>query len=115
MYSEKAINTLNVLISGGLEQGITDDLVKHLRVGHAQYIRQETWLLLADFLESGCKRPPHRPATGKSREIRNRDHTIRQEYRRLREAGETQKVAYGLLAEKYRCGEKSIHTINTHN
>lgn len=114
MYSEKAIKTLNALLAGGLERGITTELVKHLRGGHAPYITQETWLLLADFLAAGCKRPGHRPPTGKSDKIMIRNHTIRQEYRQLTVGGVAQKIAYGELATKYKLGEGTIHSIITH-
>lgn len=113
MYSEKAIQMLNVLIAGGLKQGITAELVKHLRGGHAPYISQETWLILADFLDSGCKRPPHRPATSMSEDIAHRNRGIKSEYRQLRQKGESQKIAYGNLAEKYKISEGSIHHIIT--
>lgn len=114
MYSEKAIKSLNALLAGDIERGITTEMVKHLRGGHAPYIMQETWLVLANFLEGGCKQLPNRPPTGESREIRNRNLTIKQEYRQIMAQGETQKHAYDILAKKYGLGEKSIHTIITH-
>lgn len=113
MHSDKAIQTLNTLLSGQLEHGITTDLVRHIRGGHAPYINQKTWLILAAFLEAGCTRPANRPPAGKSDEIRIRNHTIKQEYRQLRGQGISQKKAYGILADKYKRGERTIHGIIT--
>lgn len=105
MYTEKAIQSLNALIGGELKLGITESLVKNLRCGHAQYISQSTWDILARFLASGSKRPANRPATGKSDHIRRRNNDIKEEYLQLTEKsidGHVSPMEAGkILAEKH--------------
>lgn len=115
MYTERAIQTLNILISEELKLGITDSLVKNLRCEHAQYISQSTWLILARFLASGSKRPANRPATGKSDNIRRRNRTIKEEYQQLTEKsieGHVSPIEAGkILAKKYVLSEGRIRNI----
>lgn len=101
MLTEKAATFLNRVIQGEISYGMTSFLVDHLRLGNAAHISQETWEVLATWLESGCKRPKGRPPTGESKEIRDRNREIKAQYKAKNKRGKSPEEALQELAEEY--------------
>lgn len=116
MTTDKAITTLNILTRNGLFIGDYHYLVYHLRNGNAHLFDTETWLLIADWIEGGCKKlsGPGRPKTGRKPDTKGRYREIKREYKKLLRVGKTQIEALQILSGQYGRGTDTIDNIVTH-
>lgn len=104
---------INMLIKSQLEKGITDSLADQLRVGNAHLIDQTTWLMVADWLENGCKRPKKRPPK-KSHEIFMRNSEMRLLHDRLRNDGLSQSEIYAEVSKQFGTTDGTTRRVLTH-
>ncbi len=84
-----------------------DTLLSQIRAGHARYINQEAWDVVASFLETKL----YGRRKTKEVDLWLRDKIVGDEFIKLIQEGVPQKIAYGNLADKHGLSEPLVKAI----
>jgi len=105
-YSEKALELMNSTIAGEiLVKGKVDNLILHLRNGDAPHLSQETWDIVAGYLEGKYRKPGRKDEYQRCRE---RDIGIAKNFFEMRQLGVKQKDAYEALAKQFNTSDSIV-------
>jgi hypothetical protein len=108
MKNETADFFSQAIIGEIIHNGTAMFLIERLRVGHAQFISQEAWLIIADYLEKNL------PKSVVGRPEENhwlRDKLIANRFDELRGLGKLQEESYNQIADELATNYSTVKAV----